>query len=142
MEAIARALAARIAPGAALPGQLAAFPAGDKLPRAEAFVMESPLGHKFLRNAWRAAYAKGGKEYVLHLIVAEDTAGARRQLAAYLAFTGQPAALAAEGRVVALEDRFNGTVHALWRGNRLALLQNDSGAAVSPDAELAKLLPP
>ncbi len=137
MEKAARALAAKIDPKAALPAMLKAFPAEGKQPRSEVYIVESFLGHKFLNSAWRATYAKDGKECQLFIIDGKTRAGAGKMLADYLKFARQPEN-PAEG-LLTVHDRFNGDIVMLWRGRHLFGLVNDGGAQVDAGALLAQM---
>ncbi|MDR2673544.1 MAG: hypothetical protein LBC18_01405 [Opitutaceae bacterium] len=137
MEKVARALAAKIDAKAALPGMLKVFPAGDKQPRSEVYIVESFMGHKFLHSAYRATYAKDGKEYQLFIIDGKTRAGAGKMLADYLKFARQPET-PAEG-LVTVHDRFNGDIPVLWRGRYLFGLVNEGGAQVDAGALLARV---
>lgn len=137
MEKVARALAAKIDPKAALPAMLKVFPAENKEPLSETYIVGSVLGHKFLRTAWRATYKKDGNEYYLFIIDGQTKAGAEKMLADYMAFnkqTGRPA----EGAFI-MPDRFNGDIPMLWRGRYIYAVHNDSGAKITPAALLKQL---
>jgi hypothetical protein len=137
MEKVARALAVKIDAKAALPGMLRVFPAKDKQARSETYIVESFLGHKFLHSAYRATYAKDGKEYHLFIIDGKTKADAGKMLADYLNFAKQPEQ-PAEG-LLTVRDRFNGNIPVLWRGRYLLGIINDSGAQVDAGALLAQM---
>jgi hypothetical protein len=137
MEKVARALAVKIDAKAALPGLLRVFPAKDKQPRSEVYIVESFMGHKFLHSAYRASYAKDGKEYHLFVIDGKTKAGAEKMLVDYLKFSKQPEN-PSEG-LLTVHDRFNGDIPMLWRGRYLFGLVNDSGAQVDTGALLEQV---
>ncbi|MDR0353932.1 MAG: hypothetical protein LBI02_11540 [Opitutaceae bacterium] len=137
MENVARALARKIDPRAALPAMLKTFPAEGKQPRSEMYIVESFLGHKFLNSAWRAAYTKDGKEYQVFVIDGKTKAGAENMLADYLKFVKQTER--PEEGLFTVRDRFNGDIPLLWRGRYLFGIINDSGAQVDAGALLAQM---
>lgn len=137
MEKIARTLAAKIAPNAALPAILKAFPQENKKPLSETYIIESFIGHKFMLPAWRATYSKDGKEYHLFIIEARTKADMEKMLADYTKFNRQEST-PIEGSFV-MPDRFNGDIPMLWRGKYLFGLINDSGATLDANALLKKL---
>jgi hypothetical protein len=136
MEKIARALAAKIDPAAALPAMLAAFPQQDKQPHTEACVTDSFLGHKFMPPAWRATYSTDGKQYQRFSIDGNTQAGIQKLLDDYIKFNKRPMK-PAEGHFI-MPDRFNGDIPLLWRGRHLLGVLNDTGAKIDPKALLDK----
>lgn len=137
MEKVARALASKIDPAAALPEILKAFPPEGKQPRSETYVTDSFLGHKFMLPAWRATYNKGGKDYQLFVIEGKTKAEIQKLLEDYMKFNKQTAK-PAEGSFV-IPDRFNGDIPMLWRGQYLLGVINDNGAAIDASAILKNL---
>ena len=137
MEKVARALAAKIDPAAAMPAMLDAFPPQDKQPQTEARVIDSFLGHKFMLPAWSATYSKDGKQYQLFIIDGKTKAGIEKLLADYAKFN-KSAPPPAEGFFV-MPDRFNGDIPMLWRGRHLLGVINDTGARVETEALLNQL---
>ena len=136
MEKIARALAEKIDPSPALPAMLSVFPQQDKQPRTEAYITDSFLGHKFMLPAWRATYAKDGKQYHLFIIDGKTKAGIQKLLDAYIKFNKR-ATKPAEGYFV-MPDRFNGDIPLHWSGRHLLGVINDTGAAIDPKTLLAQ----
>ena len=137
MEKVARALAEKIDPNAALPAILKAFPPENKQPASEILVVNSFLGHKFLNNAWRATYASDGKEYQLFIIDGQTREGAEKMLADYYKFNRKTTT--PEEGAFTMPDRFLGDIPLLWRGRYIYGVINDSGAAIDAAALLKRL---
>jgi hypothetical protein len=137
MEKVAQVLAAKVDPASALPAMLKVFPQENKQPLSETYIVESFLGHKFMLPAWRATYAKDGKEYQLFVIDGKTKAGIEKLLGEYAKFNKQEPA-PAEGAFV-MADRFNGDIAMRWRGQYLLGVINDNGAAIDANALLKQL---
>ena len=137
MGKVARVLADKIDPDAALPAMSKVFPQENKQPLSETHIVESYLGHKFMLPAWEASYNKGGKEYKLFVIDGKTKAGIEKILRDYAAFNKQTDA-PAEGSFV-MADRFNGDIPMLWRGRYLFGVINENGADIDAGALLKQL---
>ncbi|MDF9826730.1 hypothetical protein M2447_000812 [Ereboglobus sp. PH5-10] len=137
MEKVARTLAAKIDPAAALPAILKAFPRKNKRALSETYIVDSFLGHKFMLPAWSATYDKNGKDYAMFIIDGKTKAGIEKLLGDYAKFNRQKSA-PQEGAFV-MPDRFNGDIPMLWRGQYIFGITNDSGADIDASALLARL---
>jgi hypothetical protein len=111
-ERIARAIGAENA----LPKTLSAFPARDKLPNSERYILRNFLGHEFLHSAYVADYDRQGRKFQAFIIQAGSEEDARAMLQKYAALDrGRTAAGVAPGPL-AINDPYNGPVQLFWRG--------------------------
>jgi hypothetical protein len=73
MEAFAQAISQKIGKGKSMPQIFEIFPAADRLPRTEKFVLQMPLGYDFLGPAYQARYGFSEKATTLVLSDAGNT---------------------------------------------------------------------
>jgi hypothetical protein len=79
LKAFAGAVSARMGGARSTLAAFALFPAQDRIPRSERFILKTPLGHEYLGPAYLVRYARGGKEGTLYLSEAADVDAAKRR---------------------------------------------------------------
>ncbi|TFH38434.1 MAG: hypothetical protein E4G95_03590 [Bacteroidia bacterium] len=115
-----------------MPGILDLFPAKGRLPNEEVFISESVIGHGFLRNAFRASYLSGEKDFKIYIFVPGTEQANREMLDTYLGKQGLEAADSADGKFF-FKDGYNGEIFLAWESDVTVLI---TGLA-EEDASLA-----
>ncbi|OAV73613.1 hypothetical protein Barb6_00107 [Bacteroidales bacterium Barb6] len=128
LQIIGKGLADKIDPQVAYPSAFQAFPAEGKEPYSEAYITANYLGHQFLKGAYTANYKKDGKPFQLFVINGKSREGVKEILTNYFTFTKQPLDFQ-EGSLL-IEDRYNGNVPAIWKGQYLIGIYSENGDAV------------
>jgi hypothetical protein len=133
MSAIARTWAQRIGTTAAggYPPALAAFPQKGLIPHSMAYITQNYIGHEFLKPVYVADYERDGRKFQAFLIVTPSADDARRLLIEYCRFARQSEAIA-EGNLL-IQDRYNGPIPLVWKGNRIAGVFDAAGGDVFPE---------
>ncbi len=131
MNDLAKMISDRIEGKNEFPVLLKLFPAEGLLKNQETYILESVLGHEFLRGAFRASYEIDNDRFDIYFFNCESAAEAA-EMAGRLAgdaFTGLD-----DTFKYVFEDGFNGVIHMALQGNRIVLisgLDKDS----TPEAE-------
>ena len=112
---LARTLAGRIDPRAALPEILQAFPGTGKIANSERFILNNFLGHDFLRAAFVADYLAGGQKFQLFIIDAGSEAEARAMLEKYAALDKENPAPVIKPGELTINDPYNGLLRIFWQ---------------------------
>jgi hypothetical protein len=138
LRQIAGALAGKIAPDAAYPAVIKAFPEDGKVLHTEAYITSNYIGHKFLKGVYTVKYRISGTAFQAFVVDAKATEGAKEILEQYFTFTGQPLDFS-EGSLL-VKDRYNGDIPLTWKGQYIIGLFAEDGKAVDGAADfLAKL---
>jgi len=125
---IGKALADKIDPEASYPPVAKLFPAKGKLPESEFYITKGYIGHEFLKSVYAAKYENEGQTFQLFVVDGKTPDGIRELLANYVKFTGQ-SAIAGEGSFV-VNDRYNGDLPCVWKGQYLIGVYNEDGEQV------------
>lgn len=131
MVELARLIDAGIGGKSEFPSLLRLFPQEGLLKNQETYLLESVLGHEFLRGAFRASYEVEGDRFDIYLFSTDDPAVATdmgSQLAGDAWSDGE------EAFKYAFEDGFNGLIHMARQGRRLIIVSGLS-AEKTPLAE-------
>ena len=128
---IAQEFGSNINPQPVFPAQLQMFPAENKIEHSELYISTGFLGHEFLSNAFTVNYELSGKKYQLFIIDAGSVEQANATLTRYLQFTRQDLSLS-EGRLT-INDRYNGDLECLWKGQYILGIVNDNNALLNAD---------
>ena len=119
MVELAGLISSRIEGKSEFPALLGLFPAEGRLKNEETYILESVLGHDFLRGAFRVAYEVEGDRFDIHLFNSED-------MGEIVSMTSRLAgdAWSADEPVFkyAFEDGFNGVIYMAREGGRLIVI--------------------
>jgi hypothetical protein len=137
---LARALAGRIDPSAALPEILRAFPGAGKIANSERFILNNFLGHEFLRAAFVADYRIGGQDFQLFIINANNEAEARAMLEKYAALDKENPAPDIKPGELTINDPYNGPQRIFWQGKFICGSSSPIQAAADHIAATARNL--
>lgn len=116
MEDLARLIDGRLEGSNTFPALLDLFPLEGRLVNQETYLLESVLGHEFLRDAFRASYEVGEERFDIYLFRCGDS-DAAAAMASKLA--GDYFMPGDEVFKYAFEDGFNGVLHMARQGDRL-----------------------
>jgi hypothetical protein len=119
MRELALLISGRIEGSSDFPALLGLFPSGGRLMNQETYLLESVLGHGFLRGAFRASYELEGDRFDIYLFSCEDEKDAAL-MAASLA--GDAFDASEEFFKYAFEDGYNGVLHMARRGNKMVIV--------------------
>lgn len=117
MEKIAGHAAELLDPDPEFPGIVYSLPEEGRIEYSEGYINTNFLGHTFLSGAFVSSYEVDGNSFDLFVIENDSSEECKEVLADYYDFSGQDAELT-EG-VHRIEDRWNGEVGIVWKGNRL-----------------------
>lgn len=119
MKELAGMIASRIEGKNEFPALLKLFPADGLLMNEETYLLESVLGHEYLRGAFRASYEVAGDRFDIYLFNC-STAEEASTMAAKIA--GDAFTPGEETFKYAFEDGFNGVIHMAKQGSRLIVV--------------------
>lgn len=119
MLSLAGIISSNIGGSGEFPALLRLFPAEGLLRNQENYLLESVLGHEFLRGAFRASYDVEGSRFDIYFFNCSDPDGCAT-MAAGLA--GDAWAADEEVFKYAFEDGFNGVIHMARQGGRLIVI--------------------
>jgi hypothetical protein len=119
MVELAGLISSRIEGKSEFPALLGFFPAEGRLKNEETYLLESVLGHDFLRGAFRVAYDIDGDRFDIHLFSREDMAEIVT-MASRLA--GEAWSSDEAVFKYAFEDGFNGVIHMARKGGILIVI--------------------
>jgi len=116
---LATLISSRMGGSGEFPALLRLFPSEGLLENQETYLLESVLGHEFLRGAFRASYEVEGDRFDIYLFSREDPA----EVAAMAASLAGDA-WAADDEVFryAFKDGFNGLLYMARQGGKLILI--------------------
>lgn len=117
MQTIAQHFATQIDPHAGYPAAFALLPQAGRIPHTAAYITQNYIGHDFLHPAYVADYEYNNRTVQFFLIDGKTTEGAQQILTRYLRFA-QQTDTPAEGHIL-VNDRYNGNIHILWKGQYL-----------------------
>jgi hypothetical protein len=118
LKAIAKGLAKNIDNYAGYPDLFQYFPREYSSPHTQAYITKNYIGHEFLKPVYTANYNIEGVEVQAFVIDGKTRDGAQKILNDYLKFTKQTQT-ASEGKLLTIEDRYNGKIPITWRGQYL-----------------------
>jgi hypothetical protein len=119
MVELAGLIASRIEGKNEFPALLGLFPAEGRLKNEETYLLESVLGHDYLRGAFRVAYETEGDRFEIHLFRSDDVAEIitmASRLAGEEWLPDEPVFK------YAFEDGFNGVIHMARKGDMLIVI--------------------
>ncbi|MCU0459929.1 MAG: hypothetical protein MUE37_12670 [Bacteroidales bacterium] len=119
MLELARLIASGIGGRNEFPSLLELFPAEGLLKNQETYLLESVLGHEFLRGAFRASYEVDGDRFDIYLFSSDDPAVT---IAMAAALAGDAWSEEEDPFKYAFEDGFNGVIHMARKGGRLIVV--------------------
>lgn len=119
MEELARLIDDRIEGSNKFPELLNLFPAEGRLANEETYLLESVLGHEYLRNAFRASYEVGEERFDIYLFRCSDGEEAAAMASKLAGDSFMPGD---EIFKYAFEDGFNGVLHMARQGGRLIVV--------------------
>lgn len=119
MLELARLIASNISGRNEFPSLLQLFPADGLLRNEETYLLESVLGHEFLRGAFRASYEVDGDRFDIYLFSPDDPSEA---VAMAAGLAGDAWSADEEVFKYAFEDGFNGVIHMARKGGRLIVV--------------------
>jgi len=131
MKELAGLIAARIEGKNEFPALLKLFPSEGLLKNQETYILESVLGHEFLRGAFRATYEIANDRFDVYFFNCKSTedASAMAGKLAGDAYTGSEDVFK-----YVFEDGFNGMIHMAQQGARMVIVSGLNGAG-TPLAE-------
>ena len=111
LQALAAAIAARIAGRNVLPPELSFFPAAGRIAHSERYILSNFLGHEFLGAAFAVDYERGGKGFRLFLMSPVDPAVVLGRWAALdKGFSGE-----VRPGTLRIADPYNGPMRLVWQ---------------------------
>ncbi|MHC1731576.1 MAG: DUF6599 family protein [Bacteroidales bacterium] len=119
MVELARIISSRIEGKSEFPALLGLFPSEGRLKNEETYVLESVLGHDFLRGAFRVAYEIEGDRFEIHLFSSEDMAEVVTMASRLAGEAWSPDETVFK---YAFEDGFNGVIHMAMKGGTLIVI--------------------
>jgi hypothetical protein len=119
MVELAGHISSRIEGKSEFPALLGLFPAEGRLKNEETYVLESVLGHDYLRGAFRVAYEIDGDRFEIHLFSREDEAEVVTMASRLAGEAWSPDEATFK---YAFEDGFNGVIHMARKGGRLIVI--------------------
>jgi hypothetical protein len=128
---IAGGLAAKIDTNASYPDIFKLFPEDGLIHHTQAYITQNYIGHEFLKPAYTADYDFDGQKFQLFVIDGKTKDGAKKVLDDYFGFTKQPLDFK-EGNLRA-EDRYNGNIPIVWKGQYIIGAFRESGEDFSKD---------
>jgi predicted small lipoprotein YifL len=123
LTALAKGIAGKMPAGAALPGELSAFPAKNLVPNSKRFVPKDVLGQRSLGNGFEASYQDGAAVSRLVVVPFASPTDAAEAFARYRAFVsgGGTVPPGAADEAFSGDDRFSGRVFAARAGATMAI---------------------
>lgn len=119
MLKIAGLISSNIGGSDEFPALLRLFPSEGLLANQETYLLESVMGHEYLRGAFRASYEVTGDRFDVYLFSRDDPADVAAMAAGLAGNAWSPDE---EVFKYAFEDGFNGVVHMARQGRRLILV--------------------
>ncbi len=119
MRELASLISGRIEGSNDFPVLLGLFPSEGRLQNQETYLLESVLGHGFLRGAFRASYEIDGDRFDIYLFSCEG-----EEEAALMAgsLAGDAFDASEEFFKYAFEDGYNGVLHMARRGSKMVIV--------------------
>ena len=118
MLKLAEKVAGIVDPEPELPAIVHKLPEEGRVDFSEEYIHTNFLGHTFLPGAFVSAYEVDGTRFNLFVMELEDGNACKEVLADYYQFSGQEPGEITEG-IHRIEDRWNGEVGMVWKGNAL-----------------------
>lgn len=119
MRELASLISGRIEGSSDFPALLGLFPAEGRLDNEETYLLESVLGHGFLRGAFRSTYELDGDRFDVYLFSCQEDNDAVL-MAGSLA--GDAFDASEEFFKYAFEDGYNGVLHMARRGSKMVII--------------------
>lgn len=119
MVELAGLISSRIEGRSEFPSMLGLFPAEGRLRNEETYLLESVLGHDYLRGAFRVAYEIDGDRFDIHLFSREDMAEVATMASRLAGEAWSPDESVFK---YAFEDGFNGVIHMARKGGMLIVI--------------------
>ena len=118
MEQLARHVSSTLDPDPRFPAIVTVLPDEGKVEFSDEYINTNFLGHPFLSGAFVSTYEIGGNRFNLFAIEHKTRDESRQMLTEYYKFSSQDIDLITEG-VHRINDRWNGEVGIVWKGNVL-----------------------
>ncbi|MDR2652215.1 MAG: hypothetical protein LBC68_07875 [Prevotellaceae bacterium] len=122
---IAKGLAAKIDANASYPIIFKSFPKNGLISHTQAYITKNYIGHEFLKPVYTADYNINEIKFQLFVIDGKTREGAKKILNDYFDFTKQSLNFT-EGNL-RIEDRYNGNIPIVWKGQYLIGAFRESG---------------
>jgi hypothetical protein len=119
MRELASVISGRIEGSSDFPALLGLFPSEGRLMNQETYLLESVLGHGFLRGAFRASYELDGDRFDIYLFSCEG-----EEEAAHMAgsLAGDAFDATEDFFKYAFEDGYNGVLHMARKGSKMVIV--------------------
>lgn len=119
MRELATLISGLIEGSSDFPAVLDLFPAEGRLQNQETYLLESVLGHGFLRGAFRASYELDGDRFEIYLFLCDG-----EEEAAVMAgsLAGDAFDASEEFFKYTFEDGYNGVLHLARRGSKMVIV--------------------
>lgn len=115
---LASKIAKNVDPDPEFPAIVHKLPEEERVAFSEEYIHTNFLGHAFLPGAFVSAYEVDGTRFNLFVMEFDDRSEGKEMLAGYYEFSGQEPGEITEG-IHRIDDRWNGEVGMLWKGNVL-----------------------
>jgi hypothetical protein len=122
---IAKGLSTKIDSNASYPAIFDLFPKDGLIPHTQAYITKNYIGHEFLKPVYTANYDINGQKFQFFVIDGKTKEGAKKILDDYFGFTKQSVDFT-EGNL-RVEDRYNGSIPIVWRGQYVVGVFSESG---------------
>ncbi len=133
LEALARAVAARIPGPASFPAPLQLFPEQGKIAHSERFIASNFLGYSFFSEVFTATYRQNNLEFQMFLVVRDDPSETEHLLKALYDKTEDPPPATLQQGDHLLHDKYNGKIYLIWNGRLLfGFLNIDDSNLIRP----------
>jgi hypothetical protein len=128
---IAKGLSTKIDANASYPKIFDSFPKDGPIPHTQAYITKNYIGHEFLKPVYTLDYNLNGQKLQLFVIDGKTKEGAKKILNDYFGFTKQTLNFT-EGNL-RVEDRYNGNIPIVWKGQYVIGAFRESGDDFSKD---------
>jgi len=135
---IGKGLAGKIDPNASYPEILKHFPEENKVSYSESYITSSYIGHDFLKSVYVVKYNNNKQPFQLFVVDGKTTEGAKGILQDYFTFISQKIAFS-EGELL-IEDKYNGNIPVVWKGQYIVGVFNENGEDVENGSHWLKEL--
>jgi hypothetical protein len=128
---IAKGLATKIDSVASYPEIFNSFLDEGLVPYTQAYITQNYIGHEFLKPVYTADYDVNGQKFQLFVIDGKTKDAAKKILNDYFGFTKQ--SLNFEEGNLRAEDRYNGNIPIVWKGQYIVGAFRENGEDFSKD---------
>jgi hypothetical protein len=118
IKTLAEQIASLIGSSEGMPATLKLFPADNKIQNSEQYINKNFLGYSIFSGAFTCNYSAGDQIFSVFVIPQEDPSKCSEMLSKYLEQLNTGLA-PEEGKGFLLNDKYNGMVGILWKGNHI-----------------------